>query len=428
MASIPEWSNLLPDLLGQVIRRLPSPGDRARFRAVCRSWHAAMRLHVSPSKQLPWVVFSDGTFSTPLDSGVIHRLPFFPKNTRCIGSTDDWLALDCTDEVARTHTYLLHNPFTGAIVPLPELGSLIGKVPGVFEIRKVLMRSTPDDLVAVTCNIWRCPLIMCRPGKLSSLPYFRIIDVAFIGDKLYAITKAEDLFALHIAEDGDGKPTITTVKRIIRHPPGHDDDKYNDEVWMGPTDIDASSGEDEEEELDEDDEEELDEDDEEEYDEEELDDEALDQQDNHDLRSQVDSADDVMLSDCDEGVNQRYGIILNCRHLVESHGKLFMVRRQWLCSAFTPTDHTRKVEVFEADVDAGTWVPVTNGLGGHAIFISRHFSRLVPACGEVEHDLIYFPDTNDVFDMRTGLVRTLGPMSRLDDYWRVWVFPPDLVV
>ena len=410
MASIPEWSNLLRDLLGQVIRRLPFPGDRARFRAVCRSWHAAVHLHVSPPKQLPWIVFSDGSFSTPLDSGLIHRLPFFPKNTRCIGSTDDWLALDCTDVVTRTHSYSLHNPFTGATVPLPELGSIIGKVPGVFKIRKVLMRSTPDDLVAVTCNIWRCPLILCRPGKgawaprLAAMPYFRIIDVAFMGDKIYAITKAEDLFALHITEDGDGRPTISTAKRIITHAPGHGDDMYNEGVWTGPTDIDASS------------------------DEEELDDEDEQDMYNQDVQSQLESAGDGMLSECEEGVNQRYDIILTCRHLVESHGKLFMVRREWLYSAFTPTHHTRKVEVFEADVDAGTWVRVANGLGGHAIFINRCFSRLVSACGEVEPDLVYFPDTNDVFDMRTGIVRPLGPMCLSDDYWRVWVFPPDLVV
>jgi hypothetical protein len=215
------------------------------------------------------------------------------------------------------------------------------------------------------------------------------------------------------------------------HAPGH-----KDGVWTGSTDIgEASCDEDSEEELDE---EAVDEQDNhgepasnEEDSEEELDDEALDEHDNCDVpkqEQQHESAGDGMLPDCEDGVNQKCSAINTCRHLVESHGKLFMVRRQWECFAFTPTHHTRKVEVFEADPDAGTWVPVANGLGGHAIFINTCFSRLVSACGEVKQDLIYFPDTNDVFDMRTRIVRPLGPMSRLDCYWRVWVFPPDLVV
>jgi hypothetical protein len=33
-----------------------------------------------------------------------------------------------------------------------------------------------------------------------------IIDVVFLGDRLYAITQAEDLMPLNLALDGDGKP------------------------------------------------------------------------------------------------------------------------------------------------------------------------------------------------------------------------------
>ena len=39
-------------------------GDRARLRAVCRSWHAAMRQHVTAPRLLPWIVVSDGYFGT----------------------------------------------------------------------------------------------------------------------------------------------------------------------------------------------------------------------------------------------------------------------------------------------------------------------------------------------------------------------------
>ncbi|XBH80961.1 hypothetical protein VPH35_106610 [Triticum aestivum] len=386
-ASSPEWSSLLPDLLGQVIARPPHIADRARFRAVCRSWHSAVRLHVSPRRRLPSVVLLDGTFLTLSDGG-IHRAPF-GNNTECVGSTGDWIALDCKDGATQTHTYRL----------FCKLGSIISKVPEEFQIRKVVMRSTPQDLVAVTCNAWKYPLILCRPGKgvwvprLLAMPYFCICDIMFSGDnKLYAITKAEDLFALHLAEDDDGKPIVTNVKRIIRHAPGHEDDMYDVGMWKRLTDIDSSSDEDSEEDSD---------------------DEALGGEDNNEVLSQEDAHDELVggdsdtkhlafmeedtFSECEDGVREGWDAVHTSRHLVRSQGKLLMIKRERLIAALTPTHHTRKVEVFEADMDACAWIPTSSRFGdGKAIFIGYCFSNIVPACGEVEEDVIYFPDTNDV--------------------------------
>uniref|UniRef100_M8BSQ7 KIB1-4 beta-propeller domain-containing protein n=1 Tax=Aegilops tauschii TaxID=37682 RepID=M8BSQ7_AEGTA len=286
-ASTSRWSSLLPDLLGQLIARLPHIADRARFRA--------------------------------------------------------------------THTYRLHNHSSGVTVPLPELDSIIGNVPEDFEIRKVVMRSTPQDLIAVTANIWKYPLILCRPGKgvwvprILAMPYFCICDILFSRDnKLYAITKAEDLFALHLAEDDDGKPTsgMLPAMRTIY------------------------------------------------------------------------------------GAREGWNEIHTSRHLVESKGKLLMVRRERLTAAITPTHHTRKVEVFEADMDTCAWVPTESGLGGdQAIFTSYRSSNTVYAGGEVEEDVIYFPDTNDVLDIRSKTIRPLMHMNPLHNRWRAtWVFPPNLVV
>ncbi|VAI62174.1 unnamed protein product [Triticum turgidum subsp. durum] len=429
----PNWSSLLPDLLGQVIARLPHIADRARFRAVCRSWHSAVRLHVSPQRRLPSVVLLDGTFLTLSDGG-IHRAPF-GKNTECVGSTGDWIALDCKDEATQTHTYRLHNHFSGATVPLPELDSIIGYVPQDFQIRKVVMRSTPQDLVAVTCNTWKYPLILCRPGKgvwvprLLAMPYFRICDILFSGDKLYVITKAEDLFALHLAEDDDGKPTVKNVKRIIRHAPGHEDDMYDVGMWKRLTDIDSSSDEDSEEDSD---------------------DEALCEEDNNEVLSQEDAHNELVgddsdtdddrkhlafmeedtFSECEDGVREGWDAVHTSRHLVRIQGKLLMIKRERLIAALTPTHHTRKVEVFEADMDACAWIPTSSRLGdGQAIFISYRFTNIVPACGEVEEDVIYFPDTNDVFDIKSKTIRLLMHMNPLHDRWRAtWVFPPNLVV
>jgi hypothetical protein len=403
-----------------------------------------VRLHVSP-RPLPWVVLEDGTYLTPSDGGV-HRLPF-PKSTTCVGSTGDWIALDSIDKVAQTHTYALHNHFSGATVPLPELDAVIGKVPEDFKVRKVLMRSTTDDLIAVTGNIWRYPLILCRPGKGAwaarplTMPYFLIIDVAFVGDKLYAISKAEDLFAINLGEDDDGRPIVTSAKRIIGHAPGHEDDVFNEGVWMGFTDMDASSNEDTEEELEEETSNEVNnyvvvgqddaDDDAEDDAEDDADDELVGDNghNNNDAEPYVFS-DEYTLSACDEGVAEGYNTINTSRHLVESRGKLLMVKRVREIPPFIgTTDRSRKVEVFEADMKAGTWVPANCGLGsGQAIFVSNRFSSIVSARGEVEEDIMYFPDTDDVFNMRSRTIRPVKPIDRLSDNWRAWVFPPNVVV
>jgi hypothetical protein len=60
------------------------------------------------------------------------------------------------------------------------------------------------------------PLIVFRQGNSAWVaqtyiaPY--IIDVAFLGDRLYAITQAEDLMPLNLALDGDGKPMVTRAE------------------------------------------------------------------------------------------------------------------------------------------------------------------------------------------------------------------------
>jgi hypothetical protein len=189
---------------------------------------------------LPWIILSDGSFLTPSDSGSANsrrRLPTFPEKARCIGSTDDWLALDCTD-AEDMHTYFMHNPFLDTTVPLPELTEAIGNVSKLFQVRKVLMRSTPRDIVALLTNNHNYPIILVRPGKgvwlpePKTTPFIYIIDIAFVGDKLYGITQAEDLVSLTIDFDNDGVPKITIVERLIKHPPRY----YHFNVWRDDDD------------------------------------------------------------------------------------------------------------------------------------------------------------------------------------------------
>lgn len=246
------WCDLPADLLGHVTARLPFPADRAHFRAVCRAWHSAAREHDARRRgRLPWIVLPDASFCTIGDDGVFFdRIPGLPaENVTCLGGGGGggWLALDCTDSVHRRtsllekiltntllptrcdvkhrHTYLLHNPFTNATVPLPELDSAFGHVTDEFEIRKVLMMMRSGDgddgdgdvVVAVTTNSYKYSVVVCRPGKgMCVVPNLHILDVAFLADTLYAVTVDEDVIAFDLTEDGNGRPTVAQYKRVIR--------------------------------------------------------------------------------------------------------------------------------------------------------------------------------------------------------------------
>ncbi|KAL6647259.1 hypothetical protein ACP70R_014696 [Stipagrostis hirtigluma subsp. patula] len=417
----PPWSDLLPELLGRIAAFCRRPTDRASFRAACSPWRSAARRHCPPMPLLPWVVLPDGSFLTlsdgdrDLPSAVLpygffvkpfgggpHRLPL-PENTACVGSTGSWLALCHT---LNSHTLLLHNPFSSMTVPLPDVEAIGARAPPrVFEALKVLMRSTADDIVAVLTRSCSCPFILSSPAKGSwtpepyAPPFMYIIDVAFLGDKLYGITKAEDLFSFDLTSPHDGQiPKATDAKRVIRHP--LDYSGYDVAGW--------SDIEDEDNQIEED---------------------GLSDSDSYssDNCYELDSDNEELLInqvpasvDCwfDEDGPSPVDIT-TIRYLVESCGKMVMVRRQLRIPDDLPR-YTRKVEVFEADMDAGVWVPVSDGLGdgGQAIFIGKRFSKCVSTClygeGALHDDAIYFMDTGEVFYLRSG---TIGPA--------LWLFPPD---
>jgi hypothetical protein len=208
-------------------------------------------------------------------------MPGLPDGVTVLGSADGWLLLDRTDcvyrrgngevfslarykprprrDVRHAHSYLLLNPFSGATLLLPEVDAVVGTVSEVFEIYRVAMRSsTPDDLIAVVTSSVACNVILCRPGKGTYvMRYFRVFDVAFVGEWLYGITRDEELLAFRLAEDDDGKPVVTKEKRIIKatspSPEAHywdwmdddeDDDDNNNYSDGGGGDDGTGSGED----------------------------------------------------------------------------------------------------------------------------------------------------------------------------------------
>ncbi|CAM0870922.1 unnamed protein product [Alopecurus aequalis] len=351
-----------------VIAGLPFPADHARFRAVCRSWRC-----IPCPRTLPMAALRLGLLHLPSHGG-FHEIHRFSANDRCIGSTDGWLALDTTDAHTNRHTYTLFNPFTKARVSLPELDAVIGgNVSKPFAIHKVLLQSGLDGLIAVRTNNRNHPIILLKPGKdvwlppPRSRPFTRIIDVAFLQDnRLYGITRDEDLISFSIDFDSQGIPVVTSINGVIKN---QSVSVKKDVMRERTGDYIVNDG----------------------------------MHFAHDYEKPVD-----------------VGHIVTIWYLVESCEKLLMVRRQL---QQLPCRHgvTRKVEVFKADAVARTWVPVTDGLHGHALFLSGRFSKSVFARDEVEADAIYFIDTREVFNMRS---KTTSPPNLALDFSATWLFHP----
>ncbi|XBJ13068.1 hypothetical protein VPH35_017483 [Triticum aestivum] len=435
-----QWADLLPELLGRIIAHLPRPDDRARFRAVCRPWHLAVRQHNRP--QLLWIIYSDGTFVTFPDHGINHGLSF-PDDLTLVGVCHSWLVFYRIADWWR-RSYLLYNPFTKSTVPLPGLDYAIDDTSYRFEVRKVIMGSTKDDIVAVTTNNCNYPIILCRPGKAGAwwpqrgeMPYASIFDVVFYKDNLCGITKSNDLVVMDIDQDDEGIPFVKDIKYVIMHPSGDDDnddeeerdeeDEYrddgevssNDEVEYNETSTIDEDGE----ELDDasivnddsdddkvtmnklankdnnfniDDHEEVSSNEgEEDVDDEDYDDESGILGDSFFEGMIPNDSDYRVLDGTEYAHGEDLDGIMTSRHLFESNDKLLMVRRRKYVP-FLSRPYNLKVEVLKADANAGVWIPHKDGVPG-AFFMSKHYSIHVPTYKEAGKKFIHhFVDEHNV--------------------------------
>jgi hypothetical protein len=133
-AGVSLWAGLHPDILGIVLRFLPSLVDRASVRSVCRHWRTGAHGHVLPAP-LPMLVLPEFRFSSLSDKGdlmAVRRVPVLKEvgadDLRCVGSFDGWLVgvtpnKDRSDEYFRgcDGECFLVNAFSSKVIRLPQL-------------------------------------------------------------------------------------------------------------------------------------------------------------------------------------------------------------------------------------------------------------------------------------------------------------------
>ncbi|CAN6363424.1 unnamed protein product [Urochloa humidicola] len=230
------WMDLQPDLADLLLRHLTSHADRIRFAAVCHHWRYVAREY-SPHglpPPLPWVCFPKGAFKN-LSDGKWHFFRTREQDT-CNGTFGNWQLFE-EEERRHSRHYYLKNLLSGAIMRLPGRfdeciclnpdGSRVMSSTrrwSEFKIRKVIVCS--DDLVAAKvsyylhCSEMQSVVVCCRPGMsswsrgLSNGHWY--VDMAFYGQKLYAVTRKGHIFAHEISTNT--KPWVYQIEQVIPAP------------------------------------------------------------------------------------------------------------------------------------------------------------------------------------------------------------------
>ncbi|RLN12898.1 hypothetical protein C2845_PM09G03080 [Panicum miliaceum] len=377
------WSDLPPELLGLVLKCLPSLADRVRLRAVCHPWRSNAQQQSLPPL-LPWLTLPDGAILS-IPGGEIIRMPVH-KGAHCCGSVDNWLFLVQTDGGCS-----LVNPFSGATVELPNLATVWNHDPSnaTSGLNRILYKtvvlspldSSPDSLVAVlilggghcsTVCLWQPPIATDVPIARARWPLQVFDDVAFFNGKLHGLAPFNKLFVFDIDSELSDSPKISSIKCIISYSVGL------------PQSV---------------------------------------------SRTKVHIKKEYLVECC--------GRLLRVRRFLQSD-------RPGQAGRYLKHQRTVAFDVFEAGLSTNThcWRKVNN-LGGQVLFVGPHCSKSFPAVeyNRVQRDCIYFMcdyyptldplRDSGVYDMRTGMItpllsETVAVPQRHGGKWcPTWIFPAD---
>ena len=219
MAQPLSWSDLPPELLGLVLKRLPNLADRVRLRAVCHPWRSNALLQPLPPP-LPWLALLDGTFLS-IPDGEIIEMPV-PDDACCYGSVDNWLFLVDSDGQCS-----LMNPFPEDTLKLPGLATGWHiRLPDSSEFNPVFCKlAVPSPLepplvplIAIRHESWG--LCIFQPPDVTDTiqgrePLEPLLEISFFGGKLYAIDCFRKLVNIELVEGLGHMLKISSFKCII---------------------------------------------------------------------------------------------------------------------------------------------------------------------------------------------------------------------
>ncbi|KAK3160188.1 hypothetical protein QOZ80_1BG0056360 [Eleusine coracana subsp. coracana] len=246
------WANLLPgDLLASVFQLLSVP-SRICFRAVCRSWRAAVseQDHRAERMPPPWVVIphSSGCSKsfTLISIPTMHSFQWAPPGgvgLRCVGSGGGWLAGAYIDADRKKRVALV-NPLTETRVEVPVpvgrvLSPIIPKhgnsqleeITLSGAVQKVAFAPNPTQHDFAVAVVTRLPnhgrygkaVAFARAGgredgwcAFAELPdersrYGSQLDVAYHDGKFYYVTTCRQVWVVDMAA---ADPTPTPLARF----------------------------------------------------------------------------------------------------------------------------------------------------------------------------------------------------------------------
>ncbi|KAM0911546.1 hypothetical protein ACQ4PT_013393 [Festuca glaucescens] len=379
------WSDLRPELVGLVLKRLPSLADRVRLRAVCHPWRSGTISQALPLP-FPWLTLPDGTFLS-IPGGEVHRMPV-PDGVCCHGSIDSSLFLMSSDGA-----FSLLNPFSKTTLELPNLitawqreiddhtahaagdpvsyklvaPSPLGSSPKFLAAALIITNGYSDDLCIIQ------PPAVTSSFRSTTAEYSTLVDLAFFNGRLYVVSEFYKLFIVDFGENLTSTPNISCVI-----------DSFGDFLGMPP---------------------------------------YLNPKEFFQLKQ--------YLVECG-------GKLLMVQRFMRSAGGFRDTNIQ-----------TVGFKVLEADMrtNPGQWRTVSD-LGGHALFLGKqsYKSLLAGECCGSQEDCIYFicdypcpqSSTNPlrdagIYNMRSGTFRPLHsgtpavPQRQAGQWDLTWFFPPEAV-
>lgn len=242
------WADLQPEILGIVLRFLPSLPDRASVRSVCRHWRTGARGHVLPVP-LPILVLPESRFSSLSDKGglmAVWRAPVpslvGADDVRCVGSVDGWLVGVTPSQDRRDEYYrdsdgecFLVNAFSRKVICLPRMCNMdfnfsaysrktLRIVNGssavhfcangayTMSLRQVVLSAPPESgskyiVAASSCHKSARVLAIWQPGMMlwqvcSGVEIDGPKDLTFYQGKLYVLLRHRPrLFAFELEDD-----------------------------------------------------------------------------------------------------------------------------------------------------------------------------------------------------------------------------------